>query len=91
VNLRTMIEVLAAATTGVVLLTAASHAQMTDLNASATTAPKARSDTTPPAWSAKRKPGSAASPSTHTINEANKGEAANAAKVQPGKGPDSAR
>ena len=90
-NLRTMIAVLATATTGIVLLTAASHAQGTDLNASAATAPKARSDTTPPAWSAKRKPASAAAPSTHAINEAHKGEAANAAAVQPGKGPDKAR
>jgi hypothetical protein len=91
VNLRTMIAVLAAATTGVVLLTVASHAQVTDLNASAATAPKARSDTTPPAWPAERKPASAAAPSTHTINEANKGEAANAARMQPGKGLDKAR
>jgi hypothetical protein len=91
VNLRTMIAVLATATTGIVLLTAASHAQGTDLNASAATAPKARSDTAHPASAAKRKPDSSAAPSTHTMGEAGKSEAANAAKVQPGKGPDKAR
>ena len=90
-NLRTMIAVLATATTGIVLLTAASHAQVTDLNASAATAPKARSDTAHPASAAKRKPDSSAAPSTHTMGEAGKSEAANAAKVQPGKGPDKAR
>ena len=62
-NLRTMIAVLATATTGIVLLTAASHAQGTDLNASAATAPKARSDTAHPASAAKRKPDSSAAPS----------------------------
>ena len=90
-NLRTMIAVLATATTGIVLLTAASHAQGTDLNASAATAPKARSDTAPPASAAKRKPDSSAAPSTRTMGEAGNSEAANAAKVQPGKGPDKAR
>jgi hypothetical protein len=87
-----MIEFFAAAATGAVLLTAASHAQKTDLNVSAATAPKASSDTTPMAWPAKpRKPASAAAPATHTIYDAHKGEAANAAKMQPGKGPDKAR
>jgi hypothetical protein len=81
VNRRTMIAALATATTGVALLAAPSHAQMTDLNASAATAPKARSDTAHPASAAKRKPDS--SPTT--------GEAASAAKVQPGTGPASAR
>ena len=90
-NLRTMIAVLATATTGIVLLTAASHAQGTDLNASAATAPKARSDTAHPASAAKRKPDSSAAPSTHVIGSPTTGEAASAAKVQPGKGPDKAR
>ena len=90
-NLRTMIAVLATATTGIVLVTADSHAEGTDLNASAATAPKARSDTAPPAWPAGRRPASSAAPSTHTMGEAGKSEAANAAKVQPGKGPEKAR
>ena len=90
-NLRTMIAVLATATTGIVLLTAASHAQGTDLNASAATAPKARSDTAHPASAAKRKPDSSAAPSTHVIGSPTTGEAASAAKVHPGTGPASAR
>ena len=90
-NLRTMIAVLATATTGIVLLTAASHAQGTDLNASAATAPKARSDTAHPASAAKRKPASSAAPSTQVMSATTSGEAASAAKVQPGTGPASAR
>ena len=90
-NLRTMIAVLATATTGIVLLTAASHAQGTDLNASAATAPKARSDTAHQASAAKRKPDSSAAPSTYVIGSPTTGEAASAAKVQPGTGPASAR
>ena len=66
-NRRTMIAALATATTGVALLAAPSHAQMTDLNASAATAPKARSDTAHPASAAKRKPDSSTAPSTHVI------------------------
>ena len=88
-NLCPMIAVLAAAGMGVALA-AASHAQ-TAPNVSAAASPKATSDTAPPASAAERKPASAAAPSTHTINEANKGEAVNAAKVQPGKGPEKAR
>lgn len=90
-NLRTMIAVLATATTGIVLLTAASHAQGTDLNASAATAPKASNDTAPPASAAKRKPATSAAPSTQMMSATTTGEAAGAAKVQPGKGAASAR
>ena len=90
-NRRTMIAALATAATGVALLAAPSHAQMTDLNASAATAPKARSDTAHPASAAKRKPDSSAAPSTHVIGSPTTGEAASAAKVQPGTGPASAR
>jgi hypothetical protein len=91
VNRRTMIAALATATTGVALLAAPSHAQMTDLNASAATAPKARSDTAHPASAAKRKPASSAAPSTQMMSATTSGEAASAAKVQPGTGPASAR
>jgi hypothetical protein len=89
-NLRTMIAALAAATVGVALLAAPGHAQ-TDPNASAATAPKASNDTAPPASAAKRKPATSAAPSTQMMSATTAGEAASAAKVQPGKGAASAR
>ena len=88
-NLRTMIAALAAATVGVALLAAPGHAQ-TDPNASAATAPKASNDTAPPASAAKRKPATSA-PSTQMMSATTTGEAAGAAKVQPGQGAASAR
>jgi hypothetical protein len=89
-KLRRMIAALAATTLGVALLGAPGHAQ-TDPNASAATAPKASNDIAPPASAAKRKPASSAAPSTQMMSATTSGEAASAAKVQPGQGAASAR
>ena len=87
-NFRTMIAALAAATVGVALLAAPGHAQ-TDPNASAATAPKA--STTPRLRPRRQRPATSAAPSTQMMSATTTGEAAGAAKVQPGKGAASAR
>jgi hypothetical protein len=89
-NLRTTIAALAATAMGVALLAAPGHAQ-TDMNASAATAPKASNDTAPPTSAAKRKPATSAAPSAQMMSATTTGEAASAAKLQPGKGAASAR
>ncbi len=89
-SLPTMIAALAATTLGVALLAAPSYAQ-TNPNAAAATAPKAASDTAPPTAAAKRQPTTSAAPSSSMLSPTTTGEAASAAKVQPGQGPQTAR
>jgi hypothetical protein len=80
-SLPMMAAVLTATTLSVALLTAPTHAQ--DPNASAATAPKARSDIAP-ATSAARRATTSAAPSSTTLGAT--GDAAGAIKVPPSQG-----